>query len=539
MAALLAGACGLWATTAVADPVPQGTVQRVNPDIAGDQYVAGTAMAPDGHFAVAYADKQSTGPTNVFVRLFATDGTPAAGTIPVNPDTADRSTPSVAMDAAGNMVVAYTYSSSFVESVRAQRFDAFGSPVGGELIVSATGGRQLPRVAMAPNGRFVVVWEHAPDIEARAYAADGTPVAAAFVLASNLSRFPDVAADSSGRFVVVWKRSTVFGATGVVPARRIAATGTPDGSEFDALTGDLNQTYDDPAVGLADDGRFTVVARGSVASTGSASVGIVAQRVTAGNGSDGPIFRVDDNPGASLLQPAAAMDSDGDLLVAFEDQTGGGEKLYLRHYLPDKTADGGPVLIGAGGSTNPHARIAVDGAGRLAAGFTSVDGGGASQIGAFTRRVNYAAITDPPPPPPPPVPTTSTTVAAAEPPLTMAATSPPPPTVAPPAAAPLPAFTAVVTLPTTKKCVSRRRFRIRVRKQHGVNLTSAEVKVNGKRVKVVRGKRLTAPIDLRTLPKGRFTVQIIATTSDGRKIKGTRKYRTCAKKRRGTLKKPL
>jgi hypothetical protein len=57
--------------------------------------------------------------------------------------------------------------------------------------------------------------------------------------------------------------------------------------------------------------------------------------------------------------------------------------------------------------------------------------------------------------------------------------------------------------------------------------------VNGRRVQVVRGARLTAPVDLRTLPKGRFKVDITVVTADGRRIKGTRRYRTCAPKRRG------
>ena len=56
--------------------------------------------------------------------------------------------------------------------------------------------------------------------------------------------------------------------------------------------------------------------------------------------------------------------------------------------------------------------------------------------------------------------------------------------------------------------------------------------VNGKRVKVLRGRRLTAPIDLRGLPKGRFRVKVTATTRSGRTLTSTRKYRTCAKKRR-------
>ena len=84
----------------------------------------------------------------------------------------------------------------------------------------------------------------------------------------------------------------------------------------------------------------------------------------------------------------------------------------------------------------------------------------------------------------------------------------------PPAGAP--PSTAAATLPSSRRCVSRRRFRIRLRAPRGDPLTSARVFVNGKRVKVLRGNRLTAPIDLRGLPKGRFRVKVTATTRSGR-----------------------
>jgi hypothetical protein len=48
-------------------------------------------------------------------------------------------------------------------------------------------------------------------------------------------------------------------------------------------------------------------------------------------------------------------------------------------------------------------------------------------------------------------------------------------------------------------------------------------------VKVVRGRRLRAPVDLRSLPRGRFKVAITVRLADGRSLRGTRRYRACAK----------
>jgi hypothetical protein len=81
--------------------------------------------------------------------------------------------------------------------------------------------------------------------------------------------------------------------------------------------------------------------------------------------------------------------------------------------------------------------------------------------------------------------------------------------------------------------VSRRNFRIRLRQPGGIRIARATVSVNGRTVRTVTGVRVTAPVDLRNLPKGRFTVRVSIVTSDGRRVSDTRRYRTCAPKRRG------
>jgi hypothetical protein len=82
-------------------------------------------------------------------------------------------------------------------------------------------------------------------------------------------------------------------------------------------------------------------------------------------------------------------------------------------------------------------------------------------------------------------------------------------------------------LPSARRCVSRRNFRIRLRHPRGDKLRRARVYVNGKRVRVVRRKRLTARVDLRGLPKGRFTVKVQAVTRAGKRLTELRSYRTC------------
>jgi len=84
-----------------------------------------------------------------------------------------------------------------------------------------------------------------------------------------------------------------------------------------------------------------------------------------------------------------------------------------------------------------------------------------------------------------------------------------------------------------KACVSARNFPIHVQHLRRLHVISATVYVNGLAVSTVRGKRLTAPIDLRQLPKGTFTITIVAHQRSGHVLRGQRVYHTCSVKLAG------
>jgi uncharacterized protein (DUF2147 family) len=85
-----------------------------------------------------------------------------------------------------------------------------------------------------------------------------------------------------------------------------------------------------------------------------------------------------------------------------------------------------------------------------------------------------------------------------------------------------------------KGCRSRRSFTIRLKEPPGDALVSAVVYLNGKQIKARKGKRLTVPINLKGLPKGTYTVKIVAKTVLGKTITGKRRYRTCQKGHHGS-----
>jgi hypothetical protein len=94
----------------------------------------------------------------------------------------------------------------------------------------------------------------------------------------------------------------------------------------------------------------------------------------------------------------------------------------------------------------------------------------------------------------------------------------------------VPGTGGVITAPANNVCVSRRDFTIHVIQIKHLVYRQVSVYVNGHRVSVARGARVSAPVNLRGLPKGQYTVKIAVTTSSGRRITGTRTYHTCAAK---------
>ena len=91
-----------------------------------------------------------------------------------------------------------------------------------------------------------------------------------------------------------------------------------------------------------------------------------------------------------------------------------------------------------------------------------------------------------------------------------------------------PSADALLKLPSTRSCISRRSFTIRLMRKKGVVIRSAIVYVNGRtKVKAQGSRRLRAAINLRGLPSGTVKVRIVLTPAKGRKLVSTRTYRTC------------
>jgi hypothetical protein len=85
----------------------------------------------------------------------------------------------------------------------------------------------------------------------------------------------------------------------------------------------------------------------------------------------------------------------------------------------------------------------------------------------------------------------------------------------------------IVQAPPTKTCVSKRSFTIHIRRVGGLAYRLVTVHVTGHPLQVLQGRRISAPVDLRGLPRGTFVVKIRVLTTKGRTLTGTRTYHTC------------
>jgi alpha-glucosidase (family GH31 glycosyl hydrolase) len=82
--------------------------------------------------------------------------------------------------------------------------------------------------------------------------------------------------------------------------------------------------------------------------------------------------------------------------------------------------------------------------------------------------------------------------------------------------------------PSRKRCVDRRKFRFTIDQPRRGRIVRVAVFVNGRRARVVRGQRVRRVV-LRRLPRGRFTVRIVAHWSRGPRTVSVRRYVGCRK----------
>jgi hypothetical protein len=280
---------------------------------------------------------------------------------------------SVSADAAGNYVVAWrTAVAGASDVVYARVFNADGSPRTGDLTVStepppaANAVLEMPEVAMADNGRFVVGWASTAGPKVRVYAADGSPATGPVVAAAGSAtvgnHFADVATDAVGNFVVVYAQTTKdhFGhwGTPAVKAQRFTAAGAASGNPISVAS--LSLVNGLQSVAMADAGSFVVV-WDDTARAGR----VFAQRYTAGGKAAGSAVVVSADAGVTWLSNVA-MNGAGQFVVSWENRDVGTKaRVYTAAGAP-----AGPATLVTAKRAESQAGLAIDDAGTVTVAWT-------------------------------------------------------------------------------------------------------------------------------------------------------------------------
>jgi hypothetical protein len=341
--------------------VAVGAEFRANSYTTGSQAAPAVAFDAGGNFVVVWESLGQDGNgTGVFGHRFGASGNSIGSDFSVNTyTTLNQETPDVIATADGGFVVFFEGLGTNGGGIHARRFDAGGTPIGGQFPVAATPGLLFePAAAAQPQGGFVVTWSrYLPsgsydDVFARVFDANAAPLTGDFQVntqTTNLQLYSSVAVDGRGNFTVVWQSYAQDGPGFGVFGKRYLASGAPRGAEF-RLNEVTASDQSDPVVAVDSAGSFVGAwASFNQDNSGTAvvdrrfqgllPVSLAVNTAAGGNGMLEPNETVSFAP--SWRNGTAGTQTFQGTLSSF---TGPGPATYG---IPDANADYGPAAPGA------------------------------------------------------------------------------------------------------------------------------------------------------------------------------------------------
>lgn len=211
---------GVYAQRYTAAGAAQGNEFKVNTGATGPQGWPSVAIDNAGDFVIAWNSVNPGGTAyDIYAQRYNGSGVAQGTAFRVNTYTTDNQrTPNVAMDGAGDFVIAWN---SFEQDgdlygVYAQRYNALGVAQGAEFLVNVAHTicpENNPDVVMDHLGNFIITWNSwledgdQDGIYAQRYNAAGVPLGSEFRVNSYTTKGqidPVIATDSAGDYVIVW-----------------------------------------------------------------------------------------------------------------------------------------------------------------------------------------------------------------------------------------------------------------------------------------------------------------------------------------------
>ena len=197
-----------------------GEETPVNTVTAGCQRAPDLAVAPDGTTLVTWTDfsENDGSGTGIFAQLLDPNGTRIGASFIVNSNTVGDQTNFEEADPIGvganGFIIVWTDHTGLDgdgRGVFGKRYDKTGTELGRfQVNSSTTGDQESAHVAVAPNGRFVVVWSDraSNDAHGQRYDRDGNRLGGEFTVNVHLPGLqvrPVVALDDDGYLLVAWQ----------------------------------------------------------------------------------------------------------------------------------------------------------------------------------------------------------------------------------------------------------------------------------------------------------------------------------------------
>ena len=396
--------------------VPIGSETQVNTYTTANQLFPDVATDADGDYVIVWQGNQQDGfGYGVFGQRFDTDGTAAGMEFRVNIATAqNQDEAAVAMDAAGNFIVVWESSDDDENGIFARRYQADGTALdAGDVRINVTTqfNQTTPTVAMDAAGNYVVAWtsgtmSNGDEILYRRFLADGTALDAADVSANTyttgVQMAPSAAMDANGNFVIAWESNGQDGDDNGIYARRFQDDGTALDMSDVQINTITTDSQDSPSVAMDADGNFVVTWKSS--GTDGDSNGIFARRFQAdGTALDVADVQVNTYTTGSQERPDVSVDADGDYVIVWESagQDGDGLGTYLQQYSADGTPAGGETRVNTSTQTQQGlAAVAMEDNGEFVVAFANGDftsgapdpNGDGFGLGIFAQRFGDATL---------------------------------------------------------------------------------------------------------------------------------------------------
>jgi hypothetical protein len=307
---------------------------RVNTDPAGHQANPAIAMDDLGNFVVVWEDDtDGNGVYQIKARGFLADGSERFATITVNSTAAGQQTaPAVAMAPGGTFVVAWQDdpANDDNDQIWMRGFNADGSERFADRSAhdDTLGQRVAPALDLDGSGNILLAWQDDTDgngtyqIHARGFLTNGTNGLARFTVnsvAAGQQLQPDVAVAADGRFVVVWRDDQNSDGDAQILARGFDAAGAERFADFGVSP--ATGQHLDPRVVCTDQADFVVTWADDT--DGNGSYQVRAARYAANGVSTVAAWTVNTESTGQQLVPGAALNDSGALVIVWEDDMDG------------------------------------------------------------------------------------------------------------------------------------------------------------------------------------------------------------------------